>query len=113
VSHIQELGESFLTDFDQGFASLPKDLCAPFRKLASDLEINLISLFRTNVILVRDCENLDDISKSWGALVTICDAASKRLQDLVNEHPYCNAEDYQDRILDIRNKCNRLKEMHS
>ena len=46
-------------------------------------------------------------------MVEMCDEFLRRLSGLKERHPYCGAEIYYDRVLDLRNKCKRLQEMHS
>jgi len=51
---------------------------------------------------------------SWsGTMVSRCDEFAKRLRDLSVAHPACGAGYFYDRVLDLRNKCQRLREMHS
>ena len=84
-SDVTELANSTLAEFDQEIATLAPELCVPFNQAAMRLE---------------------------GELLTIYEFA-KRLHDLSVSHPACGAGFFYDRVLDLRNKCQRLQEMHS
>jgi hypothetical protein len=45
-------------------------------------------------------------------MVELCDTFGLALNDLAKKHPDCGADSYYDRVLDLRNKCNRLKILH-
>ena len=102
-----------LTDFDRRIAAIPKDLCAPFHIEARQLDVELMTIYKMIVLCVRKEENLDQVSNAWRVMVGVCDEFAKRLNDLSKQHPYCGADSYYDRVLDLRNKCQRLQQMHS
>ena len=110
---VTELGESTLTEFDREVARMEPDLCAPFNAAASRLEGQLLTIYRTVVQSVRREEDLEVIARCWGAMVNQCDAFGKRLHDLSVSHPGCGAGVFYDRVLDLRNRCQRLQDMHS
>ena len=101
-----------LADFDRRVAEIPGDLCAPFHAEARQLDAELMTLYKMVVLCVRNEENLDEVAQSWAMMVQICDAFAKRLNALSDQHPYCGADSYYDRVLDLRNKCQRLQKMH-
>jgi hypothetical protein len=64
-------------------------------------------------LCVRKEDDLDKIAKWWEAMTNVCDQFAQRLHKLHEAHPYCGADTYYDDVLDLRNRCQRLKEMHS
>jgi hypothetical protein len=112
-SDFQTLGKSMLEGFDRRVASIPNDLCAPFHGEARQLETELLTLHKMVTLCVRREEDLTNVSIYWDAMVRLCDNSAKHLGKLVANHPYCGAQVYYDRILDLRNKCHRLQQMHS
>ena len=102
-----------ILDFERRIASLPKDMCAPFHQEARQLESELLTIYKMVALLVRKDEDLSMVSKRWGVMVQMCDNFAKQLSQLTQFHPYCGADVYYDRVLDLRNKCLRLQQMHS
>lgn len=43
-------------------------------------------------------------------MISVCDAVAARMQTLCMEHPFCVAS--HDKILDIRNRSTRLRDLH-
>lgn len=112
-SDLRELGNSMLVDFERRVASIPKDLCAPFHEEARQLETELLTIYKMVALCTRKEEDLSSVSKSWGFMVQMCDKSGDQLNKLVQQHPSCGADAYYDRVLDLRNKCHRLQQMHS
>ena len=112
-SNVKELAESTLAAFDQDVAAIPPDLSVPFNQAAMRLEAELLTIYKFVVRIVRREDDLARIAEWWGTMVAQCDAFAKRLQDLSVAHPACGAGFFYDRVLDLRNKCLRLREMHS
>jgi hypothetical protein len=102
-----------LATFDRRVAQIPADLCAPFHEEARQLETTLLTIHGMASLLARKEQDLANISGIWGAMVDLCDASTKKLAELVRKHPYCGAQLYYDRLLDLRNRCQRLQQMHS
>lgn len=111
-SDVKELAHAALAEFDQAAAAVPQDLCAPFNAVASRLEGQLLTIYRTVVQIVRREDDLEKIAHWWAMMVSQCDEFAKKLQDLEEAHPACGAGIFYDRVLDLRNKCHRLQEMH-
>lgn len=109
----EELGELAVADFDREISGIPADLCAPFFESANRLEAGLLSIYRTVTLCQRDVDDLGQVAQYWKAMVNVCDASLLKLSALIKAHPLCNAEHFHDRILDLRNKCQRLYQMHS
>jgi len=112
-SDFDKLANSMLDGFDQRVALLPKEMCAPFHEEARQLETELLGIHKLVVLCVRREEDLTCVSRLWELMVSLCDASAKRLGKLVKMHPQCGAQIYYDRLLDLRNKCQRLQQMHS
>jgi hypothetical protein len=113
VSDLEELTDSMVKDFERGVAGIPSELCAPFHSEAKKLEGQLLSIYRMVAMIARREQDLSRISTWWGAIVAMCDAFAEQLRDLAKKHPHCGADSYYDRVLDLRNKCLRLQQMHS
>lgn len=112
-SDLRHLETEMVQGFDRRVAAIPKDLCAPFNAEARQLESELLFIYRIVVLTNAKEDNLSHIATAWNGMVRICDESAKRLAELVTQHPYCGADSYYDRVLDLRNKCLRLQEMHS
>ena len=112
TSDVLELSRATLDDTNRRLEAIPVDLCAPFYAEAANLEQQLLGIYRTVTLCVRKEEDLDKVAAWWQAMTSICDEFSGRLAMLSNEHPPCGAEFFYDRVLDLRNRCQRLQEMH-
>jgi hypothetical protein len=112
-SDVKELAESTLADFDQEVATLPHDVCVPFNEAAASLQAQLLTIYRFVVKFVRREEDLEKVAGWWGTMVSECDEFAQRLHQLALAHPECGAQFYHDQVLDLRNKCQRLRQMHS
>ena len=112
-SDVTELANSTLAEFDQEISTLAPELCVPFNQAAMRLEGELLTIYKFVVRIVRREEDLRKIASWWGTMVSQCDQFAKRLRDLSITHPQCGAGFFYDRVLDLRNKCQRLQGMHS
>ena len=111
-SDLKLLAQSTLDEFDQAIASLEPELCVPFNQAAMRLEGELLTIYKFVVQIVRRVDELDKVASWWATMVSQCDAFARRLHDLSVKHPACGAAFYYDRVLDLRNKCQRLQQMH-
>lgn len=111
-SDVEALAKATLDEFDQEVASLEPKLCVPFNQAALRLDGELLTIYKFVVQLVRREDDLDKVASWWATMVAQCDEFSKRLKNLADAHPGCGAEFYYNRALDLRNKCQRLQEMH-
>jgi hypothetical protein len=102
-----------VADFQRRVASIPQDLCAPFHTQAQYLETQLLTVYQMVAKMARRIEDLQQVSGLWGCVVNMCDKSLIQLKGLAEAHPYCGANIYYDKVLDLRNKCHRLQEMHS
>jgi len=101
-----------VSESNRRIASIPDDLCAPFHTEARDLESNLLTIYRLCAMLARKEQDLKEIAQIWGGMIGLCDTVAAVLNNLAQKHPQCGAGSYYDRVLDLRNKCNRLKTLH-
>jgi hypothetical protein len=111
-SDLLELSRESLTAFDNRLAAIPEDLCAPFHEEARQLETELLTVYRVVVLCTKREEDLTRVSQWWGTMVRVCDEFAARLGKLLAAHPACGAEQYYDRVLELRSKCLRLQKMH-
>jgi hypothetical protein len=111
-SGIKELGGSTVSEFDRRVATLDPDVSWRFHDEAKRLEIELLTVYRAAALSVRELDDLGEIARVWGIMVSVCDEAAVRLNKLVTNHPSAGAEIYYDRVLDLRNKCRRLQNLH-
>ena len=112
TTDILELSRATLAEANRRISEIPADLCAPFYAEASNLEQQLLGVYRTVALCVRKEDDLEKIVGWWAAMTKACDEFAGRLSRLSEEHPQCGSEFFYDRVLDLRNKCQRLQEMH-
>lgn len=110
---LTELGNSMIAGFERRIALIPPDMCSPFHQEARHLETELLLIYKMVALCAKKDENLSTVSKRWETMVQICDNTAKQLHQLAQKHPYCGADAYYDKVLDLRNKCHRLQQMHS
>ena len=113
TSDILAVSRETLDEADRRLSEIPADLCAPFNAEARNLEQQLLNMYRTVTRCVRKEDDLDRIAAWWEAMTKICDEFASRLAKLCREHPQYGSEFFYNRVLDLRNKCQRLQEMHS
>ena len=103
---------SALQEFDRRIEKAPLDTCLPFNQAASDLEVELNHSYRFVAEMGRELEDLDEIAALWDGFVLMCDRYAEKLRKLHEAHPMCGADYFYDRVLDLRNKCRRLADLH-
>jgi hypothetical protein len=109
---LMRLSEASLDDVEKRLSGIPSDLCAPFYAEADKLEQQLLGVYRTVALCVRKEDDLNSITVWWDTMTNICDKFAARLNDLCAAHPYCGAEVFYDHVLDLRNRCLRLANLH-
>jgi hypothetical protein len=107
------IAEDDLNRFDKAVSGIPVDACSLFHDEASRLEAGLLGVYRVVVAMVRQEEEMEKVAACWATMVGICDKYAERLGAFHKEHPACGAGFFYDRILDLRNKCGRLRDLHS
>ena len=110
---VQEIGESFFSEFDKRVSEIPPELCAPFNQEARQLETELTTTYKIVAKVARTTESLEKVAALWGSMVSLCDHALERLADLSRTHPYCGAQQFYDRVAYLKDKCQRLQTMHT
>ena len=110
---LRDISSDSLKSFDEQVAKIPADVCAPFYEAAGRLDSQLLVFYKMVVVCTKKEEDLDRIASWWGSMVKICDEFASHLEGLIKQHPYCGAEFYRDRFLDLRNTCKRLQDLHS
>jgi hypothetical protein len=88
-------------------------MCVPFHNAAQRLEDHLLFIHRLVVEATKKEEDLQAVAEWWGGMVVVCDLFAAALGKLKTEHPYCGADIYYDNVLDVRNRCQRLQNLHS
>jgi hypothetical protein len=77
---------------------------------AARIEERVLSIYRVAAMSAKTAAD-DDVAGIWQAMAEVCDHACKLLTTLKGRWPQCGVS--HDRILDIRNRCQRLAEWHS
>lgn len=88
-------------------------MCAPFRQHACKLLEGLVQIYRMVAMACKAEEDIDVVASLWGEMVASCDKCMVGLDALCKGHPQCQAGDYLDKALDLRNTCQRLQTLHS
>jgi hypothetical protein len=74
------------------------------------VESQVIQLYKMAALCARREMDLSNIEKIWEAVVAVCDTVARTLQTLCTEHSCCVASHA--KILTIRNKAARLRDLH-
>ncbi|MDQ6625720.1 MAG: hypothetical protein M3Y69_06215 [Verrucomicrobiota bacterium] len=110
---IRTLADASLSESDKRLELLNQDQCAPFYEEARSLELELLAMYRTVVVCTRKEDDLAAVCRWWTVMTEICDVFASRLKSVHGKHPQCGANMFYDQVLDLRNKCRRLAEMHA
>lgn len=101
-----------LAESEKRLARIAEDRCATFYEEARSLEVELLSMYRTVAVCVRKEDDMGRIRQWWTTMKDVCDRFAALLSQLQKNHPQCGADTFYDRVLDLRNRCQRLAEMH-
>jgi hypothetical protein len=112
TADVLELSDATLAEFEKRLSSIPSDSRAPLLAEASNLHQQLLQVYRTVALCVRKEEDIDRVAAWWQMMVEICDKFGRLLHALTQDHPHCGTGMFYDNVLDLRNRCLRLKEMH-
>lgn len=107
------LSEATLTESTRRLENLSENQCSAFYEEARSLEIELLSVYRMVALCAKKEDDLEHVCQWWKTMTNVCDSFAKSLHTLHGKHPSCGAKLFYDRVLDLRNKCQRLAEMHS
>jgi hypothetical protein len=108
---LQQICEAALRNFDRRLVDASES-CLQFNLAASTLEAELKQSYRFMASMARQLEDLDQIARLWDAFVVMCDKYAEKLRSLDQAHPFCGADQFYDRVLDLRNKSQRLADLH-
>jgi hypothetical protein len=111
IADITKINESALKTFDESIAAADPDMCWEFDEAVARLESQLIQLYGIVVLALKREEDLSVIAKTWGGMVGICDHVARKIGALSQQHPNCAVS--HDKILDLRNRCERIRNLHS
>ena len=112
TSDVFQLSEASLAGIEKRLSEIPADLRAPFYAEADKLEQGLLQVYRTVALCVRKEDDLDAVTGWWDTMTKICDLFAARLNKLCEAHPDCGANVFYDSVLDLRNRCLRLANLH-
>jgi len=112
-AYVLELSTATLAESEKRLNGIPADLCAPFYAEAGNILQQLLGVYRTVALCVRKEDDVDRVGEWWKVMVEVCDTFGTRLHALTQEHPHCGAVVFYDQVLDLRNRCERLREMHA
>jgi hypothetical protein len=110
ATDFEAITDSALRLFDQRMAVVDPDICWEFDMEVARLESQVIQLYGIAALLAQRETELDKVAEVWNAMISVCDAVANKIQTLCFEHPFCVAS--HDKILDIRNKSARLRDLH-
>jgi hypothetical protein len=105
LEDLEKIKDSALESFTKGVASVSPEI------EAAKLESQLTQLYSLAAIAARREECLDGTARIWATMVSICDAFAAKISEVCHGGTRCVAS--YDRVLDVRNKCARLQELHS
>jgi len=106
----EAITDSALKLFDERVAAVDPDICWEFDIEVARLESQVIQLYGIAALLARRETELEKIAELWDAMISVCDTVAGKIHALCAEHPFCVAS--HDKILDIRNKSARLRDLH-
>ena len=106
----QTITDSALKLFDERVATADPSVCWEFDIEISRLESQVVQLYGIAALLARREPEIEKVAEIWGAMIQVCDTVARKIQTLCVEHPMCMAS--HDKILDIRNKSARLRDLH-
>lgn len=109
---VVELSRMTLAESEKRLSRITENRCALFYEEARSLEVELLSMYRTVAVCVRKESDIGSVQQWWNTMKDVCDWFAARLSELQKKHPQCGADTFYDRVLDLRNRCQRLAEMH-
>jgi len=92
---------------------MSEDIKQKIQEELRQLEAELLTVYRVVVQCTKREEDLERVSNWWETMVRMCDEFAVRLGKLAEARPACGAEQYYDRVLELRSKCLRLQKMHN
>lgn len=111
VDDLEVLKDSALKSFEVGVATADPDVCWEFNLEVGRLESQVLQLYGMAALIAKREVEMEKVAELWSGMVKVCDEIAAKINELCREHPYCMAS--HDKILDVRNRCARLAELHS
>lgn len=111
LSDLEKLKDSALKSFVDRMASVDPQICWEFDVEVARLESQLVQLYAFAAMAAKREETLEGTAEIWAAMVSICDAIAQTMSEFCKQHSASMAS--HDRILDLRNKCMRLQQLHA
>lgn len=107
---LHTLGNGALKSFDERVKLVHPDICYEFDLEVGRLEAQTIQLYGIAALAAKREPDPQKVAEVWGMMVQICDGVAAKIISLCQKHPACSAS--HDKILDLRNKCARLMDIH-
>jgi len=104
------IADSAIKLFDRRVAQIDSIDCQEIDVELARLESQVIQLYGIAALLARRESELEKTAETWGAMVSVCDEVASRMQSLCSSKTARTA--IYERILDIRNKSTRLRDLH-
>jgi len=111
VTDFHDLKDTALRTFQERLQQAAPGRCSTAEIEVNRLESQLVQLYGIAALMARRETELGPIAAIWSAMIAVCDDFARRVQEVCAEHPACLGS--YDNILDIRNKCARLRDLHS
>jgi hypothetical protein len=106
VADFQAITDSALKRFDEQVATVDREVEIE----VAQLESQVVQLYGIAALLVQRETELEIIAGIWNAMIVVCDAVAQKIQSLADTSDLRSAS--RDRVLDIRNKSTRLRDLH-
>ena len=111
LADLDEIKHSALEAFGRRVAEVPANGQWEFDLEANRLESQALQRYQLSVILARRNDALEATAAIWDNMMRACDDFAARVSPLAAGRPSCST--VHDRILDLRNKCRRLRDLHA
>ena len=109
---LAEIMRSDISESSERIRGIPADMCAPFNEEAGKLELQLLGVYKLTVICVKKELEMEKVVKWWQFMKATCDEYLAQIGRLHKDHPYCGADFFYDRVLEVRSKCERMMTLH-
>ena len=109
VADFKTIGETSLRQSEHRLAK-EKDSCEEFNREVARLEAQTVQLYGFAALAAKREPDIDRTAQLWEVMVGVCEAFARYIGELSKKHPHCPVTF--DRILDIRNRCQKMKDLH-
>lgn len=111
ISDFESLKAAAINELDQRLQEASPGNCWEFECAVNRLESELLLMYRMAALLARRETDMATTATIWKTMVGLCDTFASKVLSLSAEHPACRVS--YDKILDVRNECLQLEELHS